>query len=47
MIGALNSPGRFPRGLDRGKEHRHKHADDGNDDEQFDERKSAAARWRR
>jgi hypothetical protein len=41
IIAAAGSPGRFAGGLHRGQEKGHEHADDGDDNEQLDERKTA------
>jgi hypothetical protein len=40
VIRALQPPGRFPSRLNRGQQEGHENADDGNDNQQFDERES-------
>jgi hypothetical protein len=40
VVAARCAPGRFPRPLQCGQCQRHEHADDGDDDEQFDEGKA-------
>ena len=42
LIDALCSPSRFAGGLDCGQKQGDEHADDGDDNEKFDERKAAA-----
>ena len=41
---ALHPPRRFPRGLDRRKRQPDKNANDGDDDQEFDERKGPSPR---
>jgi hypothetical protein len=43
LIDALSSSGRFTRGLDSGKQQCDEHANDGDDYQEFDERKSGFA----
>ena len=40
IILALRSPGRLARRLNRRQQQRHQNADDGNDHQQFDKRKT-------
>lgn len=43
IVGAMRPPGRFARRLHRWEEQTYEHADDRNDNQQFDEGKRSAA----
>lgn len=43
VVGTLDAPSRFARGLNGRQDHRHEYADDGNDDEELDERKGTSS----